>query len=140
MHDEIRNVTAQCDICSRYKNAPLQTVVGFPLATQFNETDLQSRCSEEDDDSYETADEQSDFNTSSRILEDEFDHTAPGLSTSCENRNSENDPSGWTHVCTRVLLLPIKFLYFKIELCKIFFPRQIYIRPHISNFMKILQV
>ena len=37
---------------------------------------------------------------SSRILEDEFDHTAPGLSTSCENRNSENDPSGWTHVCT----------------------------------------
>ena len=56
--------------------------------------ELQLRCSEDDDDSYETADEQSNCNSSIRIVEDELDHTTPGLSTSGENRNSENDPFG----------------------------------------------
>ena len=44
--DAIRNVSSQCDVCIRNKRAPLRPTVGFPLATQFNETvalDLKSR-------------------------------------------------------------------------------------------------
>ena len=46
VHDAIREVTSQCDICIRNRKAPLRPAVGFPLATQFNEMvaiDLKSR-------------------------------------------------------------------------------------------------
>ncbi len=46
IHDAIREVTSQCDICIRNRKAPLRPAVGFPLATQFNEMvaiDLKSR-------------------------------------------------------------------------------------------------
>ncbi len=47
--EAIQNVTDQCDVCIRNKKAPLRPVVGFPLATHFNETvamDLKSRGSD----------------------------------------------------------------------------------------------
>ena len=34
----IREVSSQCDVCRRFKRRPLKPAVGFPLATQFNET------------------------------------------------------------------------------------------------------
>ena len=46
IHDAIRDVTLQCDVCIRNKRPPLRPAVGFPLATQFNEVvalDLKSR-------------------------------------------------------------------------------------------------
>ena len=36
--DIIRQVTSECDVCTRNKRAPLRPVVGFPLASNFNET------------------------------------------------------------------------------------------------------
>ena len=44
--DAIREVSSQCDVCIRNRKAPLRPAVGFPLATQFNQTvamDLKSR-------------------------------------------------------------------------------------------------
>jgi transposase InsO family protein len=44
--DSIKDVTAQCNVCIRNRRAPLKPVVGFPLASEFNETvamDLKSR-------------------------------------------------------------------------------------------------
>ena len=38
VHDAIRNVSSECDVCIRSKKAPLRPAVGMPLATQFNET------------------------------------------------------------------------------------------------------
>ena len=34
----IKEVSSQCDVCRRFKRRPLKPAVGFPLATQFNET------------------------------------------------------------------------------------------------------
>ena len=36
--DAIKNVTTHCDVCIRNKKAPLRPTVGFPLASDFNET------------------------------------------------------------------------------------------------------
>ena len=36
--DAIREVTSNCDVCIRNKRAPLRPAVGFPLASDFNET------------------------------------------------------------------------------------------------------
>jgi len=44
--DAIKEVTLQCDVCLRNKKAPLRPVVGFPIASSFNETvalDLKAR-------------------------------------------------------------------------------------------------
>ena len=43
VHDEkviktIKDVTSKCDICIRHKKPPLRPAVGFPLASEFNET------------------------------------------------------------------------------------------------------
>ena len=36
--DTIREITSNCDVCARHKKPPLRPAVGFPLASQFNET------------------------------------------------------------------------------------------------------
>ena len=36
--ETIKKVTANCDVCRRFKQRPLKPAVGFPLASQFNET------------------------------------------------------------------------------------------------------
>ena len=35
--DAVRNVTQSCDVCKRLKKSPLRPVVGFPLASSFND-------------------------------------------------------------------------------------------------------
>ena len=34
----IKDVSSQCDVCKRFKKRPLKPAVGFPLASQFNQT------------------------------------------------------------------------------------------------------